>query len=336
MPDPSRVVVVSDPQVWLGDGVTDAEIDSVRCASMISEGLKHLTGAVDAADAMRALMPATPPYGEARVAIKINHLSSYLPSHYSVIRPIFDTLVSIGVPAANITTYDTRTLQSNGGPIGDDIPFIYYDQNGSSDTDWGGSASIVGCTVRFPRVLYEADWVINTALYKDHGSPSITLCCKNNLGSINKGASGFPCAGQELAPLNANPQISPHWIPGMGGKCVLYVVDAIYGAIENRGPSNPVDCAPQRLYFSTDPVNIDHVGWDDMNNIEGVAHPDPPHLDACVSQGLGVRDLSRVVRCDGQASASRTDLDLRIRDHRSGAATDADVRELIQRYRQND
>jgi hypothetical protein len=97
-----------------------------------------------------------------------------------------------------------------------------------------------------------------------------------------------------------------------------------------------VDCSPQRLYFSTDPVNIDHVGWDDMNNIEGVSHANPPHLDSAVSLGLGVRDLTRVVRCDGQASASRLDLDLRIKDHRSGSATDAEVREIIDRYRQSD
>jgi len=39
VPDPSRVVVVSDPQVWLGGGTTDSEIDAVRCASMVAEGL---------------------------------------------------------------------------------------------------------------------------------------------------------------------------------------------------------------------------------------------------------------------------------------------------------
>ncbi len=334
--DPHKVVVVSDPQVWLGDGTTDSEIDALRCANMVVEGLKHLTGAADIEAAMRALVPDNPAYSEAKVAIKVNHLNGALPTHYAVLRPIFDALVSLGVQPGNITAYDTRSLKSSAGPFSGNIQFTEYDHNGSSDANWGGSASIVGCNVRWPRVLYEADWMINAAVYKDHSMPAITLCCKNNLGSVNKGASGFPCSGYQLAPLNAHPQLSPHWIPGMGGKCVLYLVDAIYGSIGGDGPGEPVDCAPQRLYFSTDPVNIDHVGWDDMNNIEGVYQANPPHLDPCVDLGLGVRDLARVVRCDGEAGASRADIERKIIEHRSGAAIDDDVKVLIERYRQGD
>jgi hypothetical protein len=334
--DPSRVVVVSDPQVWLGGDTTNDEIDASRAANMVAAGLKRVAGVTDIAEAMRALVPDTPAYDQARMAIKINHISGYLPTHYSVVRPLFDALVAIGFNPSNITAYDTRSLKANGGPFSGNIGFAEYNQSGNSDANWGGSASIAGRTVRWPLTLYNADWMINVAVYKDHGGPRVTLCCKNHLGSINKGYAGFPCAGTQLAPLNAHAQLSPHWIPGMGGKCVLNVIDAVYGSIEGDNPGNPVDCTPQRIYFSCDPINIDHVGWEDMNNIEGVYQGEPPHLDEGVSLGVGVRDSGKVLRYEMGAVPTRTEVDARIQEHKASSASDDDVKDTIDRYRQGD
>jgi hypothetical protein len=330
------VGVVQSDSVWTGGGTTNDEIDATEATNMVHTGLTQLTGAASVTLAMQALVPSTPAYNQAKVALKINHISSYLSTHYAVIKPIYDALVDIGIQPGNITAYDTRSLKSSAGPISGNIQFEQYNQGGSDDANWGGSASISGRTVRWPRTLYEADWLINLAVYKDHSGPAVTLCCKNHLGSINKSAAGFPCAGAELAPLNAHAQLSPHWISGMGGKTVLCVIDAIFGSISGNGPGNPVDCAPERLYLSCDPINIDHVGWTDMGSLDGEAQSEPPHLAPAVTAGVGVRDTDRVVRTttDGPGpAATRDDVDRAVRDRRGGSGTDDDVKDRIRSYR---
>lgn len=332
-PDASRVVVVHDPQVWLGGDTTNAQIDAARANNMIAAGLKRLTGSDNVIGAMQALIPPQPPYSSAKVAIKVNHLSGRLATNYAVVRPICDALTTLGVQSSNITVYDTCGPAGCAGPFSGNLNYEQYNHNTSDDAHWGGSDRISGSTVRWPLALYDADWLINAAVFKDHSSPGVSLCCKNHLGSVNKAAAGYPCGGESLAPLNAHRQLSPHWIPAMGGKCVLYVVDAVYGSIKGNGPGNSVDCTPQRIYFSGDPINIDNVGWDDMDHIHGVPHLKPPHLDLGISLGLGVADLARVVRVEIGEATTRLDVDRKIWDYKAGDATEAEIKELIKTYR---
>jgi hypothetical protein len=73
-----------------------------------------------------------------------------------------------------------------------------------------------------------------------------------------------------------------------------------------------------------------------MNNIEGVSQSEPPHLTPAVSQGVGVRDLGKVIRTGTTPpKTTRDDVDKEIRARRSGSATDQNVKAKIKAYRQS-
>lgn len=334
-PDPNRVVVVHDDSVWLGGSTTNAEIDATRAADMVSTGLQQLTGQSTVADALQAIIPSTPAYSTAKVAIKVNFISNYLPTHQRVISPIIDGLLAIGFQGSNITIYDRHSQATNSGLSNETrvtkaLPCSWVSAGQAATLTMiyepGGSGGNTR-TAYWAVPLYEADWQINMAVYKDHwtglsagGRTAVTLCCKNNLGSVDK--SQYPCCGDDLVPLNAHAQLSPHWIGGMGGKCVLYVIDAIYGSITGNGPGNVVDVVPERLYFSCDPINIDYVGTDDMENIEAVDQPTPGHFAPGVAAGLGVMDLGKAVRVDMAGDVTPPDVDVQSVELK-GTATDA-------------
>ena len=122
----------------------------------------------------------------------------------------------------------------------------------------------------------EADYLINFACLKGHSS-GITLCAKNHYGSLIRTPSQAGFYNLHFSLPNAV------WSPGrgryralvdimghskIGGKTLLYFVDALYGGYRSEGrpyrwqmaPFN--DDWPSSLFASQDPVAIDSVGYD--------------------------------------------------------------------------
>ena len=146
-----------------------------------------------------------------------------------------------------------------------------------------------------PRSFAEADYFINFAILKSHDSAGITVCAKNHYGSLLRNPTGRlwgtkygyydmhgslaknkPGMGQYrcLVDLMGHPEL--------GGKTVLYIVDALFAG-ENWS-SNPKKWQmvpfngdwPSSLFVSQDPVAIDSVcfdflwaEWDDWPRMSG-------------------------------------------------------------------
>jgi len=141
----------------------------------------------------------------------------------------------------------------------------------------------------------EASYIINFAILKGHSS-GITLCAKNNYGSLIRTPDGYlrpelpGLPTQRVHPNYYNMHLSlpnanqnPPWSPGMGhyralvdlmghselgGKTVLYLIDGLFGGYYwearpyewNTPPFN--GDWPSSVFASQDPVAIDSVGYD--------------------------------------------------------------------------
>jgi hypothetical protein len=115
------------------------------------------------------------------------------------------------------------------------------------------------------------------ALFRAHQLFGITLCGKNHFGSIYWPSNGgwtpsplhnFGDRNRRMGSYNCLVDLIGH--PHLGGKTLLYMVDALYGARHQsaevmRYTSFGNDWTSS-LFVSQDPVAIDSVGLDFRND----------------------------------------------------------------------
>jgi hypothetical protein len=140
------------------------------------------------------------------------------------------------------------------------------------------------CSVRS---YYEADYLINFAVLKTHEGAGVTLAAKNHYGSLLRTPIvwGRTIPGKTYYDLHDRLPLyrtSPDWegmghyrplvdmmgYKHMGGKTLLYLIDAVYGGhnwhsepyMWQMAPFN--NDWPSSLFLSMDPVAIDSVAFD--------------------------------------------------------------------------
>ncbi len=125
-----------------------------------------------------------------------------------------------------------------------------------------------------PKCLADADYIINLANLKAHTGAGVTLCAKNHYGSLVRTpvADGYynmhPAAFAKTTDTY-RPLVDLMGHSQLGGKTLLYLIDALYCGI------HPRDHAPRKfntspfnghwtssVFASLDPVAIDSVGFD--------------------------------------------------------------------------
>jgi len=139
------------------------------------------------------------------------------------------------------------------------------------------AANWVGVTQQdyIPTHFSQADYFINFAILKSHDDAGITVCGKNNYGSLkrNPNAAGYydthhtraterPGVGYYRAIVD----LLGH--PKLGGKTVLCLIDGLYGG--QSWDSKPIRYLmapfnhdwPSSIFLSQDPVAIDSVADD--------------------------------------------------------------------------
>jgi uncharacterized protein (DUF362 family) len=159
-----------------------------------------------------------------------------------------------------------------------------------------------------PTVVTQADYLINVALLKGHSLAGVTLTSKNHFGTLMDNLNGEPTInppqGAKLhgfvaaydvqgppdwtwpqAPMGSyNPLVDLIGHPHLGGKTLLFMIDALYG-VENQNAevsnkslfqSTPFNNHwSSSLLLSQDPVALDSVGADILiNEPIAVTHPD--------------------------------------------------------------
>ena len=119
-------------------------------------------------------------------------------------------------------------------------------------------------------VTQKVDKIINVPVLKDHGSAGVTLALKNlSHGFVNNVARSHVVLFREAeempawASLNQCNDFIPAIVsmPLLREKVVLNVMDGLVGTWEG-GPGGGETWQYKSLFFATDPVAMDHVGWE--------------------------------------------------------------------------
>jgi uncharacterized protein (DUF362 family) len=321
---PHRVVHAHSPEAtswdyatgWYGDYVNQGVVDA-----MTDRGVMALTDTTTLVDAWGALLPAYT--AGQKVAIKINLNNAGCDSSDNVIdalpqpvNAVIRGLKSIGVSESDIDVYDVTNGWHQGAmperlvnKVAALFPAVQYDAYASwcpiplhlgySATERihfnvpAGKPPISDRPVC--NALVDADYLINMPIMKKHGMAGVTLGFKNHFGSlehcdyvhwsVDLGDGNYTSAYNGLVDIYNNPHIRD--------KTVLTVGDALYAARVNNYSEIPSpwpsfdDQSPNSLFFSTDPVAIDSVMVDFLNEENGVPDGSDDYLALAAASGLG-------------------------------------------------
>ncbi len=234
---------------------------------------------------------------------------------------LLNQLVQAGVKPGDITVYDASRAVPDPLVNACRIPalagvhfadFIGGDgreicrRDLSQPVRW--SVDTQGNPAYLPTVATQADYMINVALFKGHSLAGVTLTSKNHFGSLMDDWNGEPTInppqGAKLHGFVAayDVQGSPEWSwpqapmgsynplvdlighPHLGGKTLLFMIDALYGVEDQNAAltnNSRFQSAPfnnqwsSSLLLSQDPVALDSVGADILiNEPIMITHPD--------------------------------------------------------------
>ncbi len=298
---PGQVIKVS------GSGTLDAQkLWPTRAAAkrMLARAMQELTGKSELGEAFAQLL-----HPDDRVAIKPNGIGGKrggkMVTSRELILEVVHGVVAAGVPPSHITIYEqfatflrgTRIVGSALKPDSE-LPegvsaVVHRERDAVMD-----AIRVSGIKTKFVRPFTEATAVINVPLIKDHSLCGYTGALKNiTHGSItNPSAYHAHKASPQIAELYAQDVVK--------SRVVLHIVDA-YKVMYDGGP---LDRKPHRripyeaLYASTDPVALDAVGWqlvDELRQDNGLpsleaAGRKPTYIAIAGQLGLGVADRSRI------------------------------------------
>ncbi|PYV24862.1 MAG: hypothetical protein DMG24_10280 [Acidobacteria bacterium] len=314
-----RVIAVQDPGV-LVSGHYQAE--PIR--RMMRLGMKELTGADGWADAWRRFFEP----GDV-VGIKVNPVGRpYVISDATVVHEIIAGLEAAGVKRQDIVVYDryrkeflqagfdqfhTSDAVQEGDAVqqgieGDD-PDHYMDMALTlPGYSLDNAAARRSYAARF--ITREVNKLVNLPVLKDHQSAGVTLALKN----MSHGLVNNVSRSHSSNSLNACNAFIPTAvsIPVIRNKVVLHILDGVKG-LYHGGPFGRPQFVweHQTLYFATDPVALDHIGWevidakrlsvgkkklveDTPDQFSTFVHRQPEHVEIAGALGLGEWDRAKI------------------------------------------
>lgn len=220
-----------------------------------------------------------------------------------------------------------------------------------------------GDVVRPAQVFVDAAHLINIPLLKGHGPGHMTLSMKNHYGSVTFSGSD---PGSERMRMHQylepgqNPDLEKSILadisnnPHIGKKTRLVVGDGLFGHPTinwQAGGTVTWQCFnnddPNILFFGTDFVATDSVMLDYIQEEQSrLGHGTVIHssLHHGASMGLGVHDhwdsfetkqysLIDYINIDlDNPSLNRADIDQKIKEFKTGTATEQDVKDMINEY----
>ncbi len=324
---PGRVVSVSHPQA-----IVDGQYQKEPVAAMLRRGMCELTGAPDWIAAWRTFVEP----GET-VGIKLNPSSlPWVISAPEVVHEIIAGLEAAGIARKSIVLYDRyKNLFLKAGmdkwaPDGvrtswatDYVDNVQQRMDGYDPDHWMDmQLTLPGFTFddEHARRSYaavfisrEVDKLVNLCLLKHHQSAGITFALKN----MSHGLVNNVNRSHSSPMLNACGAFIPASvsIPVIRDKTVLHIGDAVQ-ALYHGGPVMKEEARkfiwlPKRMYFATDPVALDKIGWEELDRkrvemgmkplaeapkdaFSGFVRMQPEHVDIAGALGLGIADRAKI------------------------------------------
>ena len=282
--------------------------DPVR--EMVDRAVLELTGAKSVAEAWAQLLPGLGSHDA--VGIKVNVINPKLPTHPEVVAAVVAGLKAIGVKENNILIWDrvsNGTLGSfpksgytlNAGPAGVRCLGTDHEKVGWNS---GVKVRVPSINQEFPASRLAAEMVkytINVPVLKDHGTPGITYALKNYYGCIP--LLDAPNLAKIRVPLmhthHVNTQIAELYNnPVFRDKTRLHLGDALIISHLN-GPGGPPTAAAYTIHASTDPVAMDALGLEIIDQKRKASGLEPAakragFISAAAKLGLGQADRSKM------------------------------------------
>jgi len=326
MPGPyrGRVVAVESPEVIAQGAYKEAPVQK-----MMRRGMTELTGTDGWVDAWRRFFEP----GDV-VGIKLNPVGKpNVMSDGTVVREIIAGLEAAGVKRKDIIAYDRYRAQFFDAGFDKWLPDGVRTAYATEDYDNIQQAiegydpdvyldlpltlpgySVENATARRSHaarfISREVNKVVNLPVLKDHQSAGVTLALKNmSHGFVNNVARSHGTRS-----LNACNFFIPAVVqmPVIRDKVILHILDGVKGCYHGGPGARPQFVWEHRtLYFATDPVAMDRIGWEviDAKRVEvgmpklvddkpdrfsTFVHRQPEHVEIAGALGLGEWDRKKI------------------------------------------
>jgi hypothetical protein len=324
---PGRVAEVSH-----GGSIIKGQYQREAVRQMLRQGMVNLTGAPDWVAAWRMFFQP----GEV-VGLKLNPVSKpYVISSAEVVQEIVACLEAAGIKRKDIVAYDRYKKEFLEAGFDKWLPegvrwthaTDYYD-NTQQRIDGYDPDHYMDMQLTLPGFSHEndrarrsyaarfitkdVDKLVNLCLLKHHQSAGITNALKN----LSHGLVNNVNRSHSSPMLNACGTFIPAVmaIPIIQNKSVLHICDAVQG-LAHGGPGMTPDEAKwvfehKKMYFSTDPVAIDRVGREELDQKRvamgmlslqnalrdpnsNFVRMQPEHVEIAGALGLGEADLKKI------------------------------------------
>jgi uncharacterized protein (DUF362 family) len=237
-----------------------------------------------------------------KIAIKINEnqnrsggwtTGQAVPSPHMIYALVAELIEVAGVRGENITIYDAsrsigepivKKIRANANADFQAVRFVAKQaaSNGQIAAEFDPSNSIHFADPNLPeaflpKTVTEAKYLVNFALLRAHILFGVTLTAKNHFGEVYfPNGGGFSprtlhnFGGRTRPPGSYNCLVDLIGHKQLGGKTLLYLVDALYPGEHNETKVTKFASFGDRwaasLFASQDPVAIDSVGLDFLRN----------------------------------------------------------------------
>jgi len=296
---------------------------------MMRRGMMELTGSDGWAAAWRRFFVP----GDV-VGIKVNPVGApHVISDGSVVREIIAGLESAGVKRKDIIVYDRYRAQFFGAGFDKWLPEGVRTSSAAEDYDDVQQGiegydpdhyidlplTLPGFSVDNERarrsyaarfITKEVNKLINLPVLKDHQSAGVTLALKN----LSHGLVNNVCRSHGTRSLNACNSFIPAVVqmPVIRNKTVLHILDGVKGLYHGGPGARPQFVWEHRtLYFATDPVALDRIGWEVIDakrvsvgmkklvedlpdKFSTFVHRQPEHVEIAGALGLGEWDREKI------------------------------------------
>jgi hypothetical protein len=325
-PFPGRVVEIAH-----AGSVVEDEVKEPAVADMVSRGMRELVGSDDAVEAWRRLFSS----GDV-VGIKVNPVGApYSISNFATVRAVIAGLRAAGVNANDIVVFDRYRNQFVKAGYPEQLPDgVRWDASvedydnvqldiAGYDPDVFVSMELAALGRHDPKddrtrrshlsliASRKVNKIVNVAVLKDHGSAGVTLALKN----LSHGLVNNVSRSHSNHATNACNTFIPAVVamPQIREKVVINILDGLR-AVYQGGPSaaQKFTWSYRSLFFATDPVAMDMVGWEIIdakrkevglppvaesgrrgnppNPREGFDIRQPQHIPLAAAIGLGFSD----------------------------------------------
>ena len=297
--EPGRVVKITHAGAMSDPAEPDSDPISEVVGVMVDTALLAYTGVGDLGEAWRRFV-----HPDDRVLIKVNALGApNMATNKPVVEAIVRGLQAAGIPPEHTVIFDQygNKMRSAGLRPGTQLLGVPIENNRTQGyldeaADHGSGES------KFAVVLDQATAVINVPVIKDHDICGVTMSFKNMTHGCIDNPSDMHGRHRRSGGNACTVHADIYGQPIIKDKVRLIIADGLRVLYEGGPQDSPNKALHNAIYLSTDPVALDTIGKDVLeevrsNNGLGSFEDDERPcgwLAICQERGLGIHDRERI------------------------------------------